>query len=121
VNLVSRIKLCKILEKLNIKVILVCENQIVMIKHFNLTITGKVQRVGFRFTAMEAAYRFSIHGFVMNSGNADVYIEAEGTSENLEPFLAWCSKGPIGSRVDYVEVEEALLKNFTTFEIMSNT
>jgi acylphosphatase len=88
-------------------------------KHINLTIIGKVQRVGFRFTAMEVAYRYSINGFVMNSGNNDVYIEAEGTSENLEQFLAWCRKGPMGARVDNVEIQEAPLKNFEDFEIQS--
>ena len=90
-------------------------------KHFNLTIFGKVQRVGFRFTAMETAYRFSISGFVMNYGANDVYIEAEGTDENLELFLNWCRKGPLGARVDNVETQEAPLKNFTNFEILSRT
>ena len=92
-----------------------------MMKHFNLTIIGKVQRVGFRFSAMEAAYRFSINGFVMNSGNNDVYIEAEGIIENLGLFVAWCRKGPMGAIVDDVVVQEAPLKNFTKFEILSRT
>ena len=88
-------------------------------KHFNLTVTGKVQRVGFRFSAMAAACRFSISGFVMNSGKDDVYIEAEGTTENLELFIAWCRKGPVGAHVDNVEVQDAPLKNFSRFEILS--
>ena len=88
-------------------------------KHLKLTITGKVQRVGFRFSAMEAAYRFSIHGFVVNSGYNSVAIEAEGTSENLELFVAWCRKGPLGAKVESVEIQEAPLKNFTSFEILS--
>lgn len=90
-------------------------------KHLNLTIMGKVQRVGFRFTAMEAAYRYSINGYVMNSGANDVYLEAEGTNENLELFLAWCKKGPLGARVDNVEIQEAPLKNFVNFEILSRS
>ena len=88
-------------------------------KHLKLTITGRVQRVGFRFSAMETAYRFSIHGFVMNSGYNSVAIEAEGTVENLEMFVAWCRKGPLGAKVDSVEIQEAPLKNFTSFEIQS--
>jgi acylphosphatase len=97
------------------------ENQNDVIKHLNVSVTGKVQRVGFRFSAMEAACRFSVTGFVMNSGKDGVYLEAEGTHENLELFLAWCRKGPLGAHVDHAEVQEAPLKNFTRFEILSRT
>jgi acylphosphatase len=88
-------------------------------KHLNVTVTGRVQRVGYRFSAMEAACRLSINGFVMNSGHSEVYIEAEGTEENMEHFIRWCRKGPLGSRVDHIEVIEAPMKNFTKFEIQS--
>jgi acylphosphatase len=109
------------LSKRIIKLSLACNNHKYIMKHLNLTIMGKVQRVGFRFTAMEAAYRHSINGFVMNSGNNDVYIEAEGMSENLDQFLAWCRKGPMGARVDNVEIQEAPVKNFVNFEILSRS
>ena len=88
-------------------------------KHINLTIIGKVHHVGFRFSAMEAAFRFAIHGFVMNSGHDKVYIEAEGTEANIELYLGWCRKGPLGARVDQLDVEEAPMKNFTGFESRS--
>jgi acylphosphatase len=94
------------------------ENRQEQMKHYNLTITGKVHRVGFRFTAMEAAYRCSVNGFVMNSGKNTVSVEAEGTIENLDLFLAWCRKGPLGAKVENVEVQEGPLKNFTRFEIL---
>lgn len=109
------------MQKQIIKLSLAVDSHNYIMQHFNLTIKGKVQRVGFRFTAMEAAYRYSIYGFVMNSGNNAVYLEAEGTSENLELFLAWCWKGPMGARVDNVEVQEAPLKNFVNFEILSRS
>jgi len=88
-------------------------------KHLNITVLGRVQRVGFRFSAMEAACRHSITGFVMNSGNDGVYLEAEGPDENIKLFLAWCRKGPLGARVDHVQVQDAPMKNFTKFEIHS--
>ncbi|HNY01218.1 MAG TPA: acylphosphatase [Bacteroidales bacterium] len=90
-------------------------------KHLDLTIKGRVQRVGFRFSAMEAAYRYSIRGVVMNSGDSDVMIEAEGTPENLDKFLAWCKKGPIGARVENVHIGEGQLKDYQSFEIVSRT
>ncbi|MEI7896195.1 MAG: acylphosphatase [bacterium] len=90
-------------------------------KHLNLIVSGKVQRVGYRFSAMEAACRFSVNGFVRNAGSTDVYIEAEGSDENLERFVAWCRKGPLGGKVEKVDVLEAEMKNFTSFEILSRT
>jgi len=86
-------------------------------KHYNLTVSGRVQRVGFRFSAMEMAVRYSINGFVANRGYDQVYIEAEGPEDNLEQFVTWCRKGPLGSRVEHVEVEEAPLKDYTRFDI----
>ena len=87
-------------------------------KHLDITVRGKVQGVGFRFSAMEAAYRFGINGFVKYSGSDLVYIEAEGRQEMLDQFVSWCRRGPLGARVTEVETHEAALKNFTTFEIL---
>lgn len=90
-------------------------------KHLNITLTGKVQRVGFRFTAMEVAHRHNINGIVMNSGSDVVYIEAEGTNEDLDMFLKWCAKGPLGAIVEKVEVAEADLKHYSRFDILSRS
>ncbi|MEI7664361.1 MAG: acylphosphatase [Bacteroidota bacterium] len=87
-------------------------------KHVNITLTGKVQRVGFRFYSMEAAARYSINGFIMNSGHDQVYIEAEGSDENIHLFLSWCRKGPVGARVDNLEMSEAPLKNFSGYKVV---
>ncbi len=91
------------------------------VKHLNITLTGKVQQVGFRFTAMEVAHRHDIRGIVMNSGSNMVYIEAEGKPDDLDMFLKWCARGPLGARVDKVEVAEAGLKDYTRFDIMSRS
>jgi len=97
------------------------ENLSKLMNHYNITITGKVHRVGFRFSAMEAAYRYSILGNVKNGGANTVIIEAEGTSENLALFLDWCRKGPLGARVDKLDFQESPVKNFTMFEILNGT
>jgi acylphosphatase len=90
-------------------------------KHLNITLTGKVQRVGFRFSAIEVAHRYDIKGIVMNSGSDAVYLEAEGEGEGLDMFLKWCAKGPAGARIDKVEVSEGALKHFSRFDILSRT
>lgn len=87
-----------------------------MIKHVNITITGKVQGVGFRFSALDTALEFGLTGFVKNLDRDKVYIEVEGEVDKLKDFLRWCHQGPQGARiqkVDYESTEE--LKNFTEF------
>ena len=41
-----------------------------------ITVTGRVQRVGFRWSVASLAQRLNIKGFVKNLPNGDVYIEA---------------------------------------------
>jgi acylphosphatase len=87
-----------------------------MIKHVDITIIGKVQRVGFRYSALEQAMDMGIFGFVRNQDPDAVYIEAEGEVEKLKDFLRWCHRGPEDARVtkvDYLSSEE--LKGFTEF------
>lgn len=88
------------------------------IKHFNLTIRGRVQNVGFRFSCMEAAYQFGVFGFVKNQKDGSLYIEVEGLHENLERFLQWCRKGPVWAKVYEFKIEEGECQNYDSFEIV---
>jgi acylphosphatase len=88
-----------------------------MKKHVNFHIAGKVQGVGFRFSCMEAAYKYNVRGFVKNRSDRSVYIEAEGEEEDLEKFRQWCRKGPLWARVNQFREEPGELKNFESFEI----
>ena len=85
--------------------------------HLNIRVTGKVQGVFFRATAMDKAIELSINGFVRNEADGSVYIEAEGRSKNMEGFLEWCRTGPQFSKVDKVAIEESPLCNYLKFEI----
>lgn len=86
-------------------------------KHCELTITGKVQRIGFRFSAMQTAYKFNVKGFVKNV-DGHVYIEAEGDDTSVQEFIDWCRRGPLGSRVDHVDVKENALRHYIAFDIL---
>ncbi len=89
-----------------------------MLKHFNITISGKVQRVGFRFMSMQTAYELGIKGFVKNIEHNKVYIEIEGEEEPIKKFLKWAKKGPFGSEVKEFNAEEGEMRNFTAFDIV---
>jgi acylphosphatase len=66
---------------------------------------------------MEAAYRYGVKGFVKNKSDGTVYIEAEGSEENLSRFIEWCHKGPTWAKVAKVDQETGELKNYQSFEI----
>ena len=49
---------------------------------------GRVQGVGFRYTARQIAGRFPVVGFVENLPDGSVLLVAEGTADALDGFLA---------------------------------
>lgn len=85
--------------------------------HYNIIVRGRVQGVGFRFEAKKMAKMIGITGFVKNQYNGDVYIEAEGTEEQLRQFIIWCKKGPLNARVDEITTEKVDFKGFEFFDI----
>jgi acylphosphatase len=68
-------------------------------------ITGRVQGVGFRYFAWEAAAREGVTGLVRNLPDGNVEAVAEGEREALERFEAAIGRGPAGARVEHVERE----------------
>ncbi len=87
-----------------------------MIKHVTITITGKVQGVGFRFCAIEKALELGLTGVVKNYDNNQVHIAVEGEVDILKLFLRWCHKGPEGAKVENVEYTSSeQLEKFETF------
>jgi acylphosphatase len=72
---------------------------------FFVRIRGRVQGVGFRYSAWHEANRLGVIGWVRNSPDRDVEIWAEGPHEDLAVFLRWLHQGPPRARVDAVDVE----------------
>lgn len=86
-------------------------------KHYSITVSGKVQGVWYRKHTLEKALELGIKGFVKNLPNGSVYIEAEGSKEQLKQLLEWCAIGPELANVTQTEKIESTLKNFDTFKI----
>jgi acylphosphatase len=57
-----------------------------MAKH--VVFKGRVQGVGFRYTAHRSACRFELTGFVRNLGDGSVEMFVQGNSEDLDECLA---------------------------------
>jgi acylphosphatase len=89
-----------------------------MIKHLDITVQGKVQRVGFRQATKAVADQLGIKGTVKNENDGSVNIEAEATDTMLELFLDFCREGPEGAGVTALQSHEGELKNYRNFEIL---
>jgi acylphosphatase len=82
---------------------------------YRIHVKGRVQGVGFRYTAVREAKRRGITGFVKNQYDGSVYIEAEGSREQLLDFVEWCRRGP--GFVKSVTADTGPLENYTDFRV----
>lgn len=81
-------------------------------------IRGRVQGVGFRWFAHDAAAREGVHGWVRNLGDGGVEALVEGEVESVRRLEAALRRGPAAARVDEFTTEEhAPSGRFTEFEI----
>jgi len=71
---------------------------------FRARVSGRVQGVGFRLSAVREARRLGLRGWVRNADDGSVEVEAEGPPERLDAYLAWLQHGPPGAFVSDVEV-----------------
>ncbi len=72
-----------------------------------LVIRGRVQGVGYRHAAVQAAAEFGVTGWVRNRGDGSVEAFVQGSSLAVEAFAAWCRRGPPLARVTEVESDDA--------------
>jgi acylphosphatase len=71
---------------------------------FHAFISGRVQGVGFRYTALREAERLGVTGYVRNLDDGDVEILAEGDPPDLDRFLSWLNTGPSGAWIERVDM-----------------
>lgn len=88
------------------------------IARIKLFITGKVQGVGYRFSAKQQAEQLGITGWVNNRPNGNVEIVAEGHQEQLNQFIIWAQNGPQFANVLNVVINNLIANNeFDQFSI----
>src|SRR5437764_1074324 len=76
--------------------------------------TGRVQGVGFRYTAQHLAKDFAVAGYVRNLPSGDVELVAEGAAEQVDAFLTAVSERMAGyiEQTSIHEVEPCQCKGF---------
>lgn len=68
-------------------------------------VAGRVQGVGYRYFARDAARLEGITGTVQNLEDGRVEVVASGEAEAMTRFERALRRGPAGARVDDVQVE----------------
>jgi len=77
-----------------------------MKRRVSFKVVGRVQGVFFRASAREEAKRLGVTGWVRNASDGSVEGEAEGDASAVDAFVAWLGRGPTGSRVDRLDVDD---------------
>lgn len=90
-----------------------------MIRARRMRVTGRVQGVGYRAFAVDAARAEGLTGWVRNRADGEVEVHVEGDAEALARFEWRLWQGPAGARVDDVETEDVLAETPDGFRIRS--
>jgi len=84
----------------------------------HLIVSGRVQGVGFRFSAYDEAKDLALAGWVRNIQGGEVEIVAEGSRKNLQILAAWAHLGPPSAHVTEVREDwRDFTGEFTEFRI----
>jgi acylphosphatase len=76
------------------------------VKRFAITVTGRVQGVGFRYFAKDAADSLGLLGWVRNSFDRSVECEVQGEEADVEQFCSRLREGPPLSRISDFFIHE---------------
>lgn len=84
-----------------------------------MTVSGKVQGVGFRYMTKIVADQLGIMGIVRNEANGDVYIEAQGNNDAMIKFIEAVKKSPapFGKVRQVVFHENTSCEEYTKFSV----
>jgi acylphosphatase len=79
---------------------------------------GRVQGVGFRYSAADEARRRRLSGWVRNLDSGDVEAVFQGPRTAVEDMVRWCHDGPPGAYVRDVRVAwDEPSESLSAFEI----
>jgi acylphosphatase len=74
------------------------------VKAIIATITGRVQGVGYRYTAAHTARQLGLVGWVRNMPDGSVETRAQGNERVVAEFVTFLEEGPRAARVRSVDV-----------------
>ena len=75
-------------------------------KTVRIIVSGRVQGIGFRYSARHQAAHLRVTGYVRNLPNGDVEIVAEGEDSAVDTMVQWAREGPTWAHVRNAQEEE---------------
>jgi len=81
-------------------------NPTVATRTVHVMISGRVQGVGYRAWTSREARQFALAGWVCNRNDGSVEAVFSGDAERVATMLDAVHRGPVGTRVDAVEVSD---------------
>lgn len=89
-------------------------------KTAHLTITGRVQGVGYRGWTQREATRLGLTGWVRNCQDGSVEARVSGPKETVERLISACRYGPPAAEVTNIQVRENELAITEHFEVLAS-
>jgi acylphosphatase len=84
-------------------------------KAVDVTVTGRVQGVSFRYYTEVEARRYGVTGWVRNEPDGSVAGHFEGDDADVDALVEWCRSGPPMAHVQHVAVREGHHDGHTSF------
>jgi acylphosphatase len=72
----------------------------------HIVFSGRVQGVGFRFTALNIANRYGLTGYVRNLPDGEVEMVAQGTAEMIDTCVRDLQESFVGT-ISHIDIEDA--------------
>lgn len=85
------------------------------IKTVSFQVRGRVQGVGFRWSARAEALNLGLVGWVRNEPDGSLTVVAQGEDAAVESFATWLAEGPVFAKVRQViraELHPIALRDF---------
>lgn len=77
-----------------------------MVRQYEIRISGRVQGVGFRSSAVRKARSLRLKGWVENLEDGTVRAVVNGDPDTCTRFIRWCREGSAYSWVEHVDIQE---------------
>lgn len=75
----------------------------------HLSITGRVQGVGYRAWFSHNATKAGLDGWVRNRTDGSVEAVIAGPAHSIKTFIATCWQGPVASHVTHIDVTDTAM------------